>query len=117
MGGKLGDVDTRAASAGNSGDSDVCAVAGIKLGEMATDRRLGDLGTDGTRLDNTGDDGVKFGDAGVIATAGISGDTDFFGMQGRKFGDVANESVRLGGELGVVNGLGHVAPTSLLPRP
>ena len=91
-------MEILAANAGNSGDIDIGAIAGTKLGETATGVRLGDLGIGGTKLGNTKVDAMKLGDAGVVVAAAISGDTDFFGMLGRKFGDVANESVRFDAE-------------------
>ena len=112
----MGDVETPAADAGDSGDIDIGAMAGTKLGEMATGVRLGDLGIGGTKLGITGVDAMKFGDAGVVVTAAISGETDFFGIQGRKFGDVANESVRFGTEREAANMSGHGASASLSTR-
>jgi hypothetical protein len=74
---------------GNSGYIDVGTLVEIKLGEVAIGVKFGDMGVDGAKL----------GEADVVeGTADISGDIDFFGIQGRKLGDVANESVRFGTE-------------------
>lgn len=106
---KLGDVAIRPTNAGNSGDLDVGARAGEKLGDMAMGVIFGDCGIDDATWDNTGVEGTKFGDAG-----GISGDTDFCGMLGRKFGDVANESVRLDVEWDAPSVLDHNVVASWL---
>jgi hypothetical protein len=64
-------------------DLEVANVDGMKFGDVAAgdaDMRYGGMG------------------AGVAVTAGKFGDIDFVGMRGRKFGDMAKESVRLGAE-------------------
>lgn len=109
VGEKLGDVEIPPVNAGNSGDIDGGAVTATKLGDIATGIRFGDLGIDDTKLGMTGVDATRFGEAGVIVTAAMSGDTDFLGMQGRKFGDVANESVRFETECEVISRFGNKA--------
>lgn len=82
-------VEFPPANDGNSGNMTGGPIVETKLGDVAIGAMFGDIGIDG----------AKFGETDVVGvTAHISGDIDFFGMQGRKLGDVANESVRLDAE-------------------
>lgn len=82
-------VEFPAANDGNSRNITGDAIEETKLGDVAV----------GVLFADTGVDGAKFGETDVVGvTAYISGDIDFFGMQGRKLGDVANESVRFDAE-------------------
>jgi hypothetical protein len=106
---KLGDFDTGrkfgeagVANGVKFGEADVVAAADAELGDVDTRAKFGDIGVViGLKLGDaiTCAVGVKFGDlAVVVLTASISGDTDFVGIVGRKFGDMANESVLLGAD-------------------
>jgi hypothetical protein len=106
---KLGDFDTgrKFGEAGIAngvkfGEANVVVAADAKLGDVDARAKFGDIGAViGLKL---GDAiacavGVKFGDlAAVVLAASISGDTDFVGIVGRKFGDMANESVLFGAD-------------------
>lgn len=75
----------------------------LYCGSVSTARKFGDLGTGG----KSGDDGMKFGDMGVVvtveakfgdvATGGSFGDVET--VDGKKFGDVEAVEVR-GGKFG-----------------
>lgn len=111
---KLGDFDTGrkfgeagAASGIRFGEAGMVADAEAKLGDVDTGGKFGDIGvTIGARLGEAivRAVGIKFGEvAAAVPTASISGDTDFVGIVGRKFGDMANESVLLGADSDVAN--------------
>lgn len=91
---KLGEAEVGAANGGKFGDIDVVATAEAKFGDVATGAKFGDRDVED----------VKFGEAGATeVTTAMSGDTDFIGIQGRKLGDVAKESVRFAGVCDVAN--------------
>jgi len=114
---KFGDLDTGrkfgeagAANGIRFGEAGMAADAEANLGDVDIGGKFGDIGASvGARLGEAivRAVGIKFGDvAATVLAASISGDTDFVGKIGRKFGDMANESVLLDADCDVANRAG-----------
>jgi hypothetical protein len=95
---KFGDMDT----GWRFGDVLAVAVRNGKFGEVEVVDDVEVASVDGMKFGDVaaGDADMRYGDMGAVAavTAGKFGDMDFVGMRGRKFGDMAKESVRFGAE-------------------